>query len=172
MDEVPGDRIIFNWFNFLACLNLNLLLDPSIRHFGTLPRFVRHYGIRHSGTNPLWDKQFHVSPNFSLVAFVHVQTVPALAHRHEKVPLLTLGWLITEHSNFVVYNNNWSILTPYNDMKNPCMTKAKTNIWHKMLFIKLSRHFINGLLKCHNMHTARVWHSITVQQRRQNHRTT
>ena len=39
-------------FNLWTCLNLNLLIDQSIRHFGTLPHFVRHSGIRHSGTNP------------------------------------------------------------------------------------------------------------------------
>ena len=144
MDEVPDDRIIFNWFNFLTCLNLNLLLDPSIRHFGTLPRFVMGSDILGRTLRGISSFMFY------LVAFVHAQSVPALAHRHEKMPLLTLVWLITEHSNFVVYNDNWSILMPCNDMKNPCMTKAKTNIWHKMLFIKLSRHFINGLLKCHN----------------------
>jgi len=35
-----------------------MLINKRIRHFGTLPHFVRHYGIRHSGirhsgTNPV-----------------------------------------------------------------------------------------------------------------------
>ena len=34
---------------FWICLNLNPIIDQSIRHSGTLPYFVRHSGIRHSG---------------------------------------------------------------------------------------------------------------------------
>ena len=84
MDEFPDDRIIFNWFNFLTCLNLNLLLDPSIRHFGTLPRFVMGSDILGRTLRGISSFMFY------LVAFVHAQSVPALAHRHEKMPLLTL----------------------------------------------------------------------------------
>ena len=32
--------------------NSLMVIDQSIRHFGTLPHFLRHYGIRHYGTKP------------------------------------------------------------------------------------------------------------------------
>ena len=63
------------WMKFLwpqqqvQLLNLNQLIDQSIKHFGTLPHFVRHYGIRHSGsgTNP-----FQGRKSLQILQFVKV----------------------------------------------------------------------------------------------------
>ena len=43
-----------------------LIIDQSIRHFGTLPHFVRRYGIRYSGTNPMRFVQHSTLPHLPL----------------------------------------------------------------------------------------------------------
>ena len=46
-----------------------MLIDQSIRHFGTLLHFVRHYGIRHAGTNPLVESVESAIRRWGMVSF-------------------------------------------------------------------------------------------------------